>query len=424
MAAYAFNSHPMGPIVFDLISFWLILAGLATVIWFTATVWGKTYVLDFRGQMFVQNGKFDQADALFQQALALRLRTYGECHTAVAQSYLLLAGAACDRGKIQEQLVYLEKAQMILENLLPSNHPELLKVLNEVAISDIHRGLFRKAADILGLLLQRVPPSLANRKLERVSYMNNLATCLLELGEYTQADEWLRKARSIITALNADSKMPLLKPVIASTQSRLRLKQNRLAEAQSLVEEADELLKNFIPLQPIPENIFGLIKGELALAFHDIELARQIAIQIIRQQEKRLGIEHIYIIAPVLLLAKCHAHMKQMDKAEDGFIRAYTLVEKQIPLHPLRAEILSAWGAMLVWQGKFSEAEPLLVMATEHRRKILPNFHPDLAESLEHLAQLHRLQQRESEANRLEADAAYLRRVHAEQEKQISRSTT
>ncbi|MEH2395933.1 tetratricopeptide repeat protein [Nostoc sp.] len=78
--------------------------------------------------------------------------------------------------------------------------------------------------------------------------------------------------------------------------------------------------------------------------------------------------------------------------------------------HPDIAASLNNLAELYVFQGRYSEAEPLYIQALALRRQLLGDEHPDIAQSLNNLAELYVFQGRYSEAEPLYIQALALRR--------------
>ncbi|MEH2046141.1 tetratricopeptide repeat protein [Nostoc sp.] len=78
--------------------------------------------------------------------------------------------------------------------------------------------------------------------------------------------------------------------------------------------------------------------------------------------------------------------------------------------HPDIAVSLNNLAELYVFQGRYSEAEPLYIQALALRRQLLGEEHPDVATSLNNLAELYNSQGKYSEAEPLNIQALALRR--------------
>ncbi|MFZ1025595.1 MAG: CHAT domain-containing protein, partial [Limnoraphis robusta] len=90
------------------------------------------------------------------------------------------------------------------------------------------------------------------------------------------------------------------------------------------------------------------------------------------------------------------------SQAEPLLIQALEMYQKLLgDEHPDVANSLNSLAALYTSQGRYSQAEPLLIQALEMYQKLLGDEHPDVANSLNNLAELYSSQGRYSEAETL-----------------------
>jgi tetratricopeptide (TPR) repeat protein len=107
--------------------------------------------------------------------------------------------------------------------------------------------------------------------------------------------------------------------------------------------------------------------------------------------------------------AKSTNRQKELILAQEYLEKAIVLQTKFQKLEAL-ATSLNNLAVLYDNQGKYSEAEPLLLDALEMRKQLFTGDHPDVASSLNNLALLYHSQGRYSEAEPLYLDALKMRR--------------
>ena len=107
--------------------------------------------------------------------------------------------------------------------------------------------------------------------------------------------------------------------------------------------------------------------------------------------------------------AKSTDRQKELTLAQEYLEKAIVLQTKFQKLEAL-ATSLNNLAYLYKSQGKYSEAEPLLLDALEMRRRLFTSDHPDVADSLNNLASLYDNQGRYSEAEPLYLDALEMTR--------------
>jgi tetratricopeptide (TPR) repeat protein len=109
-------------------------------------------------------------------------------------------------------------------------------------------------------------------------------------------------------------------------------------------------------------------------------------------------------------LAELYESQGRYSEAEPLLVQALALRQRLLGAeHPDVASSLNNLAYLYESQGRYSEAEPLYVQALELSQRLLGAEHPDVASSLNNLAYLYRSQGRYSEAEPLYVQALELR---------------
>ena len=86
------------------------------------------------GNLFRDQNKYKEAANLLNDALAIREKTLGENHPAVAATLNNLAVLYGKRGKYKDAEPLCKRALEIREKVLGSDHPDVAKQLNNLAL--------------------------------------------------------------------------------------------------------------------------------------------------------------------------------------------------------------------------------------------------------------------------------------------------
>merc|ERR1711936_489652 len=121
-------------------------------------------------------------------ALAIREKTLGENHPAVAATLNNLAVLYGKRGKYKDAEPLCKRALEIREKVLGSDHPDVAKQLNNLALLCQNQGkyeevekYYQRALAIYETNLGQDDPNVAKTK-------NNLASAYLKQGKYKEAE--------------------------------------------------------------------------------------------------------------------------------------------------------------------------------------------------------------------------------------------
>ena len=125
---------------------------------------------------------------MLNDALAIREKTLGENHPAVAATLNNLAVLYGKRGKYKDAEPLCKRALEIREKVLGSEHPDVAKQLNNLALLCQNQGkyeevekYYQRALAIYESKLGQDDPNVAKTK-------NNLASAYLKQGKYKEAE--------------------------------------------------------------------------------------------------------------------------------------------------------------------------------------------------------------------------------------------
>ncbi|XP_071368308.1 kinesin light chain 2-like, partial [Centroberyx affinis] len=132
--------------------------------------------------------KYKEAANLLNDALAIREKTLGMDHPAVAATLNNLAVLYGKRGKYKEAEPLCKRALEIREKVLGTDHPDVAKQLNNLALLCQNQGKYQEVEQYyeraLHIYQSRLGPDDANVAKTK----NNLASCYLKQGKYRQAE--------------------------------------------------------------------------------------------------------------------------------------------------------------------------------------------------------------------------------------------
>jgi serine/threonine-protein kinase len=156
-------------------------------------------VLDDFGEIRAGQGRFDDAQALLEQALASAEKAHGASHPAVAETLLNLAAVQSYRGDYLAGAPYTERAVAILEADAGGQPASLANALNSLSTIKQQRGdmpgaqsSLQRAADIYEVHAPEHPG--------RMVAMTNLAMMAMGAGQYKEAEASFRRVAEQVEA--------------------------------------------------------------------------------------------------------------------------------------------------------------------------------------------------------------------------------
>ncbi|CAM9696271.1 unnamed protein product [Ectocarpus sp. 12 AP-2014] len=308
------------------------------------------------------------------------------------QELLVEASAACDLGVVLAQQGKYEDADALFVRVLRdlgatvgAEHPNYASVLNNRAGLLGIQGKYEEA-DPLSLesieigdrTLGPNHPSLAER-------LNNRAGLLESQGKYTEAEQLYERCMAIEEEVLGPEH-----PSLAATLNNLaELKQGKLAEAQQLCELCMEKEKNLDPEHPslaiALNNLAAVKKVRSFRSFkeisHDIcEQADPLNKRALAIWEKSLGSDHPQVATGLNNRAALLELQGEYDEARSLYLRAIEIGEKTLgPDHLDLAPRLNNLALLFKKQGEYEEADVLYVRAIAIGEKTLSPDNSDLA---------------------------------------------
>lgn len=360
-------------------------------------------LLDVIGEVYLNLGRFDEAQPLLERGLDVRREILGERHPDVAQSMDHLALLHEKRGEYEEAERLNRTALSLRRALHGTEHPDVAESLNRLAGLLMHRGVFAEAEPLyreslairqrllgdehsevavsrsdLALLLNRrgqfeEAETLARRALavHRRAYDGkphpNVAATLSVLGtilenreHYDDAEGVYREALATSRALHGDAPHPQIAADLDNLASLFRI-QGKHAAAEPLLREAHALDRRLHGDEH--PNVASSLHG-LALLLEDMgrpEEAAEHFQETLRVLRTTVGAEHPYVAVTLNNFGMLHVQQENYDAAEPLLRRSLTLRQSLYEdRHPSVATGLHNMGLVLYHQDRHGDAEPLL----------------------------------------------------------------
>lgn len=356
------------------------------------------------GGVYRALGLYDQADAMFKAALALRTRLYGTEHPQVAASHLDLAGVLLDRGKLDEAESLVRKALSMRRRFLGNAHPDVATSLNNLAAVLMARSKLAEAESALRESLVISRAHFGDTHPEVATSLNNLGSVLREQGRLPEAEEAVRQALAMRKSL-LPSQHPDLSNSI-NTLAGLLLTQGKLGEAETLFR--DDLASRKKLLGNEHPEVANALNNLAGVRFHQgaIEDAETLHREALAMQRKLLGDEHPDIAGSLNNLGLVLREQGKPSEAEGLFVEALQMTRRLLGSpHSKVAASINNVALALADQKRFAEAEPLFREALAMYRGLFGEDHPDVANALNSLASVLTEQAKLAEAEPLFREA-------------------
>ena len=307
------------------------------------------------GRYLWERGRYREAQAVLESALAIATRVLGPEHPDVALSLSNLANVHLYQGRYADAEALYERALQIREQTFGADHPLVATSLNNLASIYKERGQDDKARPLYERALAIRERTLGSEHVLVAASLNNLALIHYNQGRYREAQDLQQRA----LAIRERTLEPDHPDVAASLYNfaLVQMAQGRYQEAQAIHERA------------------------LAI------------------RERAFGSDHPIVATSLDGLATAYGKQSRAGEAQDLYTRALAIRERALGSnHPDVAESLGGLAALRVLQGRYGDAEQLYERALAIRERALGPDSIFVAESLVEMASLRKEQKRFDEA--------------------------
>jgi tetratricopeptide (TPR) repeat protein len=199
-------------------------------------------LLNRMGGYLRQRGEYEQAEPLYQRALALRERMLGPEHTDTATSLNDLALLYKNQGKYEQAEPLYQRALAIRERVLGADHPDTALSLNNLAALYYSQGNNEQAEPLIKRALAIRERVLGPDHPDTAISLHWLAYIYSNQGKYEQSELLYQRTLKIF-----EKTLPSDHPYIVGeleNYARLLQKMNRTLEAAPLEERARAIRAN------------------------------------------------------------------------------------------------------------------------------------------------------------------------------------
>jgi len=269
-------------------------------------------VLNNLGIVLQEQGRVDETEGRYRQALAILEESLGPEHPDIASCLNNLARALKIQARFDEAEPLYRRALTIRERVLGPDHPELAISLNNLANLQMNRNEFEQAESLLMRSLDISEKALGDDNLEVATALNNLASLFIRREIPEQAEPLLRRA------------LVILEDGLGPDHQRIATSVLNLGQVTSQLGRMDEAERLF------KRSLSGF--------------------------EVALGPDHPDVVFPLVVLGAVYRKTNRYREAETIFGRALTLGLKTLgPGHPLVDEVVTEYTILLQAVGRDSE---------------------------------------------------------------------
>jgi len=328
-----------------------------------------------QAQTLLSQGKYAQAQPLFEKALEIDRRLLTDDHPDTAARYNDLAYNLNSQGKYAQAQPLYEKALEIRRRLLGDDHPDTALSYNSVAHNLDANGKHAAAQPLFEKALEMRRGLLGDDHPNTVTSYNNLAANLNRQGRYAQAQPLFEKALEVRRRLLGDKNR---ETALSYNNLAFNLaSQGKYAQAQPLYLEALRIHRRLLgDDHPDTATSYNNLASNLKSQGNYTQ-AQPLYEQALEIRLRVLGEDHPSTATSYNNLA---LNLKRQGK----YAQAQPLYEKALEIdrrvfsddHPLTADTYNNLAVNLRSQGKYAAAQPLYEKAVEIDRRLLGDDHP------------------------------------------------
>ncbi len=283
-------------------------------------------LFDEAAEMLRMYAYFDQAEPLYQRALAINEKVLGTEHPSTSKTLNNLALLYSNQGKYGQAELLCQRALAINEKTLGPEHPHTATTLNSLANLYHNQGKYELVEPLYQRALTIDEKILGPEHPYTAITLHNLAFHYSAQGKYEQAEPLYQRALTI------DEK--ILGPENPYTATTLHNLAN-LYHAQGKYEQAEPLYQRALVIR-----------------------------------EKVLAPEHNSIAVTLFYLANLYSAQGKYEQAEPLYQRAITIDEQAYGVdHPEVATDLEGYAMLLLEMGRNEEAATIKARAEAIRAK-------------------------------------------------------
>jgi tetratricopeptide (TPR) repeat protein len=277
----------------------------------------QAYLLNQAGLFLHYQGRYGEAEPLYQQALAIMREQLGEQHPHTATSLNNLAVLYKAQGRYDEAEPLYQQALAITRERLGEQHPDTATSLNNLAALYKAQGRYDEAEPLYQQALAIRKAQLGEQHPDTATSLNNLAGLYLAQGRYDEAEPLYQQALAIRKAQLGEQH-----PDTATSLNNLA----ELYQAQGRYDEAEPLCQQ--------------------------------ALAITRE---RLGEQHPDTATSLNNLAALYQAQGRYDEAEPLYQQALAIMRERLgEQHPYTITVAGNYFACLMGMGKIEDALELL----------------------------------------------------------------
>ena len=347
----------------------------------------KSSLMSRLAHLLRYQGKLDEAEPLYFEALAAYRRALGNEHPDTLHSINNLAVLLKDKGKLDEaEPLYLE-ALAAQRRTLGNEHPDTLSSINGLAVLLSAQGKLGEAEPLYLEALAARRRTLGNEHPNTLQSISNLAILLKNKGNLGEAKPLYLEALAAYRRTLGNEHPDTLNSI--NNLANLLSGQGKLGEAEPLYLEA--LAASRRTLGNEHPNTLNSINnlGSLLCIQGKLDEAEPLYLEALAAYRRTLGNEHPDTLRSINNLAGLLLDQSKLDEAEPLYLEALAAFRRTLGSeHPDTLSCIYNYAGLLMKQGKRKEALKQYRLELEGVRRVHGEDHPSTKQSLRNYERL------------------------------------
>jgi tetratricopeptide (TPR) repeat protein len=356
-------------------------------------------------QLYGAQGKYAQAEPLFQEVLQAFTAKLGADHPDTLTNKSTLAGLYLAQGKYAQAELLLKEALQGRTVQLGADHPDTLLSKHNLALLDKQQGKYAQAEPLFQEALQGRTVQFGTDHPDTLLSKHSLAQLYQDQGKYAQAEPLFQEVLQTQTVkLGADH------PHTLTSKHNLAA----LYKVQAKYAQAEPLYQEVLQARTVklgadhPDTLTS--KSNLALLYEvqgKYAQAEPLCQEVLQTRLVKLGADHPDTLTSKNNLALLYKQQGKYAQAEPLYQEVLqTLTAKLGADHPLALFSKDNLAQLYRAQRKYAEAEPLFQEVLQGLTAKFGADHPDTLFSKNNLGTLYRDQGKDGQAEPLFKEAA------------------
>lgn len=321
------------------------------------------------GTAYKDLGLFPEAERQLSRALNLRQSALGSNHADTLNSMQELGDILVNQSKFAAGDKLLTQVMETRRRIRGKDAPETMAAMNDLAIAVGGLGDYARSEQLLAGVLENQRRVLGEQNPNTLEVMNNLAVVYTNLGKYPSAEQLYQRASEIKRRVLGEEH-----PSTLTTMNNLAVVyrfEGKFAEAETLLIHVLNVQRNVLGEQHLATLNTS---NSLALVYQAegrYKDAESLLMRVMDGRSRILGAENSQTLATMNNLAELYSSENKKAEAE-ALLKKILDARRRVqgPNHPNAIDALAALGRIDLEQSRFPDATALLRQALDAYAKI------------------------------------------------------